>query len=140
MTLSTGDIIMYIMCALSGTFFSVFMFTSIENFSGKFRDTVNRYTARTTAKFRGRISIAVFVIVMPILLIQHPYGVSTSGIAAGAIFGIPLYFRSGVTMNKTIDMGKKYTKRSKTEKQAAQQKVQEDKAAKPRMVKELKKK
>ncbi|MEG0292035.1 MAG: hypothetical protein RR495_05315 [Anaerovoracaceae bacterium] len=111
---SIANLLIYLMCAIAGCFFSVMIFTIIENMSAGFRKVVEGYTKIFSPKKRA--VVAIFVGIGSLILVYNyvNIGPTRAGILAGAIVGIPIYFKSGVTMGETFYMGPKYTKKEKT--------------------------
>ncbi|MEG0918766.1 MAG: hypothetical protein RR967_02180 [Anaerovoracaceae bacterium] len=116
-----GDVLVYVMCSIAGCFFSVMFFTIIENVSAGFRKIVDGYYRSVPEKSRKAIVVGVILLSLILVYMYVPIGITRGGILAGAIFGIPIYFKSGVTMGKDFYMNPQYNRATKAERQQMKQ-------------------
>lgn len=124
-----GDVLVYVMCSIAGCFFSVMFFTIIENVSAGFRKIVDGYYRSVPEKSRKAIVVATILLSLILVYMYVPIGITRGGILAGAIFGIPIYFKSGVTMGKDFYMNPQYNRATKAERKQMKQARKEKAAA-----------
>lgn len=104
------DFVMYFSCFLSGMFLGVMFFTIIENASKGFRQFVRKVCRKIPFLFR-RIIMWVMIIILCFVGWRY-FQTSTlyRGLISGALAGIFIYFKAGVTMGNNPDP---YNKKSK---------------------------
>lgn len=107
------DAIMYFCCFLSGLFFGVFFFTALENFSKGFRNFVRTVCNKIPYNVRA-IAMGVVMLVTGVGgFLWLGWGITLTGLFCGAVSGIFMYFRAGVTLGNDPDPYNKKGKRRK---------------------------
>lgn len=97
------DLIMYFCCYLSGIFFGVMFFTIIENASKGFRQFVRKVCRAVPFLFR-RIIMWVMIIILCFAGWRYFQAATLyRGLISGALAGIFIYFKAGVTMGNNPD-------------------------------------
>ena len=91
-------------CAyLSGLFFGVMILTILENASKGYRQFVRKVCQKIPFMYR-RIVMWIMMIVMAVFGYMYlDWGITRSGIFYGAVAGIFIYFKAGVTMGNNPD-------------------------------------
>ncbi len=102
------NLILYACCMLSGMFLGVMFFTIIENASKGFRQMVRRFCMRVDLIYR-RIMMWFMICLMGYIgYAVMPLGITFNGLIAGAIAGIFIYFKAGVTLGNAVNSGNPY--------------------------------
>lgn len=105
------NIVLFFCCYLSGLFFGVMFFTIIENSSKGFRQLVRKLCFKIPFFYRRILMWVMLVITAYIGYNLLPLSISMKGIVAGAVGGIFMYFKAGVTMGNVPDPYNKERKR-----------------------------
>lgn len=95
--------ILFICCYLSGLFFGVMFFTIIENASKGFRQFVRKLCQKIPFYFRRIIMWVVLIVTAIAGGIYMPLSTMANGLICGAIGGIFMYFKAGVTLGNNPD-------------------------------------
>lgn len=107
------NLLFFFCCYLSGLFFGVMFFTIIENVSKGFRQFIRKMCFRIPFYYRRIIMWVMLVITAFAGYTYLPFGITVKGLIAGAVGGIFMYFKAGVTMGNPTDPKKS----AKTEQQ-----------------------
>lgn len=107
------NLILYVCCMLSGMFLGVMFFTIIENASKSFRQFVRKFCMRVDLIYRRIIMWFMILLMGYIGYVYMPLGLTFNGLIAGAIAGIFIYFKAGVTLGKQGYGGNPYAKGGK---------------------------
>lgn len=83
---------------LSGMFLGVMFFTIIENASKGFRQFVRKFCRRVDLIYRRIIMWSMIFIMGYTGYAFMPLGLTYNGLIAGAVAGIFIYFKAGVTL------------------------------------------
>lgn len=107
------NLILYVCCMLSGMFLGVMFFTIIENASKSFRQMVRRFCMRVDLIYRRIIMWFMILLMGYIGYVYMPLGLTFNGLIAGAVAGIFIYFKAGVTLGNSGYGGNPYAKGGK---------------------------
>lgn len=98
---------------LSGMFLGVMFFTIIENTSKGFRQFVRKFCRKVDLIYRRIIMWSMIFIMGYAGYAFMPLGLTFNGLIAGAIAGIFIYFKAGVTLGNSGYGGNPYAKGGK---------------------------
>lgn len=97
MELTAMNIIIYLMSIFSGSFFCVMILTFFENKAQKFRDFTERVHGRISTIGWRALLLVTFLIPGVLVALYTTLGVSRGGILVGALGGIIIHFKAGVS-------------------------------------------
>ena len=102
------NLILYVCCMLSGMFLGVMFFTIIENSSKSFRQFVRKFCRKVDLIYRRIIMWSMIFIMGYAGYAFMPLGLTFNGLIAGAVAGIFIYFKAGVTLGNSGYGGNPY--------------------------------
>lgn len=117
------NLILYVCCMLSGMFLGVMFFTIIENSSKSFRQFVRKFCRKVDLIYRRIIMWSMIFIMGYAGYAFMPLGLTFNGLIAGAVAGIFIYFKAGVTLGNSGYGGNPYAKGGKGGKGKGKEKV-----------------
>ena len=117
------NLILYVCCMLSGIFLGVMFFTIIENSSKSFRQFVRKFCRKVDLIYRRIIMWSMIFIMGYAGYAFMPLGLTFNGLIAGAVAGIFIYFKAGVTLGNSGYGGNPYAKGGKGGKGKGKEKV-----------------
>lgn len=112
------NIVFFLCCYFSGLFFGVMFFTIIENSSKSFRQFIRKLCFKFPFYYRRILMWVMIAITAYVGYTYIPLGVTGKGLIAGAVGGIFMYFKAGVTMGNSGKVNGKPVKKLKKKKRA----------------------